>query len=64
MGIQSCMGKKQDAVESIVNKPRKEFECRLKLLLLASRKLPRDGRGEPVLSGGPAILKQLQAFGR
>src|ERR1035438_2042873 len=58
------MGKKRDAVGSILNKPRKEFECRLKLLLLVSRKLLRDGRGEPVLSRGPALLKPLQAFGR
>ena len=57
------MGKKRDAVGSILNKPRKEFECRVKLLLLVSRELLRDGRGEPVLSRGPALLKPLQAFG-
>src|ERR1700733_10116872 len=58
------MGKKQDAVSSILNKPRKQFECCLKFLLLVNRKLLRDGRGEPVLSRGPALLNRLQAFGR
>src|ERR1035437_2928389 len=63
LGYKVDMGKKQDAVGSIVNKPRKQFECRLKLLLLVNRKLLRDGRCEPVLSRGPALLKPLQAFG-
>ena len=49
---------------SIPGKPLEQFERRLKLLLLVSRKLPRDGRGEPVLSRGPALLNPLQAFGR
>src|ERR1035438_6138558 len=55
---------KQDAVGSILNKPSKQCECRLKLLLLLNRELLRDPRGEPVLSRGPALLKPLQAFGR
>src|ERR1035438_7043114 len=48
----------------ILNKPRKQFECRLKLLPLVSGKFLRNRCGEPVLSCGPALLKQLQAFGR
>src|ERR1035438_1627329 len=44
------MRKTQDTVGSILNQPRKQFECSLKLLLLLSRKLLRDGHGEPVLS--------------
>ena len=59
-----AMGKKQDAVGSIFNKSRKQLECCLKLLLLLSRQLLRDGRGEPVLSRSPALLKHLQAFRR
>src|ERR1039458_6696913 len=62
--IQTCMGKKQDTPGSILNKPRKQCECRLKLLLLLNRELLRDPRGEPVLSRGAALLKQLQALDR
>src|SRR3984885_14170549 len=52
------------AVGSILSQPRKQFECRLKLLLLVNGKLLGDGRGEPVLSRGPALLNPLQALGR
>src|SRR5580704_2657724 len=54
----------QFIMRSLLYQPRKQFECTLKLLLLLSGKLLRDGGGEPVLSRGPAVLKRLQAFGR
>src|ERR1035438_2619704 len=64
LGYKVEMCKRREAVGSILSKPRKQFERRLKLLPLVSRKLLRDGRGEPVLSRGSALLNPLQAFGR
>jgi len=58
------VGKKQGRAGLILNKPGQQFDRCLKLLLLVSRKLLRDGRCEPVLPRGPALMKPLQAFGR
>lgn len=58
------MGKCRTQRVPILDKPRKEFECRLKLLLLLNRELLRDPRGEPVSSRGPSRLNPLQASGR